>query len=122
MPGADQQFWGKREKNREKGNNPPNFPMARAESPQTFRGRRSSRSQPAPGSGSTGTDFSRVHLKLFGIFFFVAASTIGAALNKKKNRYSSLINATLNYNTMMSAVLIKHWLGYKKTPRRSKSR
>lgn len=70
---------------------------------------------------SAGTDFSSFNKKLF--CFFADRTLIQLErLLIKKNRYSSLINATLNYNTMMSAVLIKYWLGYKKTPRCSKSR
>lgn len=114
MPGADQHFWVKKKKEKHPTQQP-KFPFGPRRSPlaPNLVRRRFPRWLRRPGDA----------LLLLGFGFADRALIqLERLLIKKKNRYSSLINATLNYNTMMSAVLIKYWLGYKKTPCCSKSR
>lgn len=114
MPGADQHFWVKKKKEKHPTQQP-KFPFGprRSRLAPNLVQRRFPRRLREPGDA----------LLLLGFGFADRALIqLERLLIKKKNRYSSLINATLNYNTMMSAVLIKYWLGYKKTPCCSKSR
>lgn len=125
MPGADQHFWVKKKK---KKPTTTNFSSTSPTSPHPL-GKKPKVCADDDGSAIFYFDEVRVLEKQKFLLipwpnYFVFADFSLIQLKQlliKKNRYSSLINAMLNYNTMMSAVLIKYWLSYKKIPRCSKS-
>lgn len=102
MPGADQHFWVKEKEVGEKKAATKFDSELHTEAPQLAL-------PPPPAPRRAGISSFLKHYLVFADGALLPLEQ----LLIKKNRYSSLINATLNYNTMMSAVLIKYWLRYK---------